>query len=98
MTNGIHQTTLADCDLSLLPPMKVTPEVFFARIPLKYQVKVFRALTIAGGKANAIHAKCLECSNYQRSEITRCGVNTCALWLHRPYQNAEIEPEQEQFT
>ena len=38
------------------------------------------------GKANALKAKCLECSNYQRDEIRNCTVETCPLWVWRPFQ------------
>jgi hypothetical protein len=38
-------------------------------------------------KVNAIKAKCLECSNFQRIEIRDCTVHQCPLWLYRPYQS-----------
>ena len=31
----------------------------------------------------AIRAKCMECSNFQFSEVGRCAVIDCALWLYR---------------
>ena len=34
----------------------------------------------------AINAKCYECSNEQRSEVTYCKVNECPLYNLRPYQ------------
>lgn len=39
-----------------------------------------------GSKANAIKAKCLDCSANQREEVTKCPVKTCPLWYVRPYQ------------
>lgn len=33
----------------------------------------------------AIKAKCLTCSNYQRNEITDCTIRLCPLWAYRPY-------------
>ena len=36
-----------------------------------------------------IKAKCLECSCYQRSEVTNCRAETCPLWSFRPYQTPE---------
>jgi len=30
----------------------------------------------------AIRAKCMECSNFQYSEINRCPVTDCALWVY----------------
>jgi len=32
---------------------------------------------------SAIRAKCMECSNFQYSEINRCPVTDCALWAYR---------------
>ena len=32
---------------------------------------------------SAIRAKCMECSNFQFSEINRCPVADCALWVYR---------------
>lgn len=31
----------------------------------------------------AIRAKCLDCSNYQPSEIRNCEITDCALWPYR---------------
>lgn len=40
-------------------------------------------------KATALKAKCLDCSNFQREEITNCTVFGCPLHPYRPYQNKE---------
>ena len=40
-------------------------------------------------KAAALKAKCLDCSCWQRVEITNCTVTTCPLWPYRPYQSQE---------
>lgn len=32
---------------------------------------------------SAIRAKCMECSNFQHSEIRQCPVVDCALWPYR---------------
>lgn len=48
----------------------------------------------------AVKAKCWECTNWQRSEVTRCHIDTCPLWPYRPFAsgaraakaNAETEP------
>ena len=34
-------------------------------------------------KAKAIRAKCLDCSGWQPSEVTRCTCHTCALYPFR---------------
>jgi hypothetical protein len=38
-------------------------------------------------KASAIKAKCLDCTCWQRKEITLCTVTACPLWPYRPYQD-----------
>lgn len=45
-------------------------------------------------KAAGIKAKCLDCTGWQRKEITLCGVEACPLWLYRPYQGSS-DSEQE---
>ena len=35
----------------------------------------------------AIKAKCLDCSAYQRLEVKNCTVTLCPLYKYRPYQN-----------
>lgn len=37
-------------------------------------------------KAAALKAKCLDCSCFQRKEVTLCTVQTCPLWHYRPFQ------------
>ena len=32
---------------------------------------------------SAIRAKCMECSNFNFAEITRCHITDCALWIYR---------------
>jgi len=31
----------------------------------------------------AIRAKCMQCSNWQHSEVKKCPVTDCALWPYR---------------
>ena len=31
----------------------------------------------------AIRLKCLECANFQWSEIKNCNIEDCALWIYR---------------
>jgi hypothetical protein len=38
------------------------------------------------GKAAAIKAKCIECCNFERHQVTACGVRGCPLWLYRPFR------------
>ena len=58
-------------------------------IPVSAQGIVRRAMGKTGGRMNAIKAKCLDCSNWQREEITHCRVVTCPLHPWRPFQGAE---------
>ncbi len=32
---------------------------------------------------SAIRAKCMECSNFQYSEVAKCHITDCALWVYR---------------
>ena len=34
-------------------------------------------------RAKAIRLKCLDCTNQQSIEITKCTIKTCALWRYR---------------
>ena len=46
----------------------------------------FRVYAGQTGLTEAVKAKCLDCSCWQREEITDCRVFACPLWAHRPYQ------------
>ena len=60
-----------------------------ARTPALSQQIVARALHGSSSPRQAIKARCLQCSNFQREEIAHCSVVTCALWQYRPYQEGE---------
>jgi hypothetical protein len=34
----------------------------------------------------SINAKCFDCSNYQKEEVSNCTVKTCPLWEVRPWK------------
>jgi glucose-6-phosphate 1-dehydrogenase len=36
-----------------------------------------------------IRLKCLDCSCWDKNEITHCAVRQCGLWKSRPYQEKE---------
>ena len=38
-----------------------------------------------------IKAKCLDCTGFQREEVTKCTTKVCPLWDVRPYQKEEKE-------
>jgi hypothetical protein len=64
-----------------------------ARTPVSARGIVARAFAGEASPRQAIKARCLQCSNYQRDEIRYCTVYGCALWIYRPYQT-ESEPEE----
>ncbi|RDJ34940.1 MAG: hypothetical protein DWQ19_08890 [Crenarchaeota archaeon] len=39
-----------------------------------------------GSRTAAVKLKCLDCSNWQTTEVRHCPVRTCPLWAFRPYQ------------
>ena len=47
---------------------------------------VERAFLGKSSPRQAIKAKCLSCSNWQRAEVEVCSVEVCPLWWYRPYQ------------
>lgn len=55
-------------------------------VPASYKRSLLEAYTGKKKKANAIKAKCLDCSCFQRSEIENCETLTCPLWHYRPYK------------
>ena len=57
-------------------------------IPNNFQLLYLKACN--NSKASALKFKCVECANFSPSEVTACSVNTCALWVYRPYQNRDI--------
>ncbi len=40
-------------------------------------------MTTKSDLLKAVRAKCLDCSCYQSSEVTRCPAKECALWPYR---------------
>jgi len=55
-------------------------------VPEKHQLATTRALKGQTMKAASVKMMCLQCSGFQRNEVTECRVITCALHNHRPYQ------------
>lgn len=64
-----------------LPP---EVETYAQRIPTAYRKNYLRAM-LGKSKAAALKAKCQDCTNWQREEITHCPVMTCPCWPYRPY-------------
>lgn len=68
---------------------RATPERF---LPVLDKVE-------AGSRAAALKLHCLECSNFQTSEVRKCEITKCAIWLFRPYQGpleADEDAEEEE--
>lgn len=59
----------------------------FKNVPDSYQ-RLFLEVHLAERPqpAKATKLKCLDCSCWQREEITHCTVRQCGLWKLRPYQ------------
>ena len=51
----------------------------------------FRVYANTASPSKAIKAKCLDCSCWQRDEITHCNAVTCPLHNLRPYQEAKTK-------
>lgn len=60
---------------------------FVNKLTTSYQRTFIKAYN-STSKANAIKAKCLDCTCFQKIEITECATYTCPLWEHRPYKDS----------
>ena len=49
-------------------------------------LKVFSQAYSGFSKASGIKAKCIECCNLDKAEVSRCNISGCPLWRYRPYQ------------
>jgi hypothetical protein len=65
-----------------------------SRTPISARGIVARAFAGKASPRQAIKARCLQCSNYQRDEIKHCTVEGCALWTYRPYQDDAAEEQE----
>ena len=61
---------------------------WLAKIPRAYQQNFKTAIT-GRSRTAAIKAKCLDCCCWQRAEVSNCSIDTCSLWLYRPYRRPE---------
>ena len=66
--------------------MNENQKQWFAKIPKVYQQNYETAMS-GRSKAAGIKAKCLDCTNWQRVEISDCLVETCPLFPYRPYRS-----------
>jgi len=58
---------------------------FVSNTPERFRERYKKALLTRQRKPS-VDMKCLDCSNFQVSEIKNCPVDTCPLWNVRPYQ------------
>lgn len=63
-----------------------TESNYLKLVPPMYQKMLLDLFRGKNSKATALKAKCLDCSCYQKEEITNCPVKQCPLWNFRPYQ------------
>jgi hypothetical protein len=49
----------------------------------------FKRAYSGGSRKAAIHAFCLECVGFLRSEVTHCTAKGCPLYPYRPYSHGE---------
>jgi len=84
---------VADPDESFHPRVQQRLNKIQANTP--QYLNVTRKAYLGTSKTACIKAKCLDCSCWQRIEITNCTVLTCPLWLVRPYQSNEPDDAQE---
>ena len=68
--------------------MNTEKQRWIAQIPKIYRQNYKTAMS-GKSRAAGIKAKCLDCCCYQRVEIANCPVETCALWMYRPYRSPE---------
>ena len=62
-------------------------------LPESYKTNYEKAVTTNSLK-EAIKAKCLDCMNWSKGEITVCPVPWCPLFYHRPYQKSQKPPKE----
>ena len=60
-----------------------------ASVPEQYQKLVEKVEK--GSRNAAIKLRCLDCSNWQKKEITLCTVKECGLYPFRPYQRFDTQ-------
>ena len=62
---------------------------FFLRLPETVKWGWYQCFAGIASKTVAIKQKCLDCSVYDKSEVTQCTAYSCPLHKYRPYQKKE---------
>jgi hypothetical protein len=63
---------------------------YISAAPAKYRQLLSKVAEGTTSPRQAIKAKCLDCSHFQRAEVRDCTVCACPLHRFRPYQ-LEVE-------
>lgn len=66
--------------------MRKSRDKFMDTVPQLHKSKFEKAFA-GNSKANALKAKCLECSNFIKEEVKLCPIVLCPLHEYRPYQS-----------
>jgi hypothetical protein len=66
--------------------MTKAQQAYVDQAPTSCRNTLSKALQGQGSPRNAIKAKCLTCSGYDRAEVSECRVVLCPIWSFRPYQ------------
>lgn len=61
---------------------------YLSEAPASQKSILSKALAGSSSPRSAIKARCLQCCNYDRSEVRECRSITCALHRYRPFQQA----------
>jgi len=61
-------------------------KIFLNSLQISYQFLFLKNYFGVITRSQAIKLKCLDCTNYQREEITNCTIKKCALFKFRPYK------------
>jgi len=59
-----------------------------AEMPKNYR-NLYRTAKKGNNLRAALNSFCLECAQWQREEVMKCGAIACPLYGYRPYQNQE---------
>jgi hypothetical protein len=62
---------------------------FVDAIPQTCQLGYEKALKGVASPRQAIKAFCMACTGYVRADVAGCTAFRCALWMHRPFQDAK---------
>jgi hypothetical protein len=66
-------------------------EKYLVTVPSLSHGVLQKAYRKTASPRQAIKAKCLECTNFDRDSVTHCPVETCPLWSYRAFQKKILE-------